>query len=490
MRSMIKAVFGSVAFLCMLAAASAGRQQEEENGMAKSAGRSGSKEVSVTVDSAAKAEPIGLDRYGLGQGGLSDGAMIEPHVETLKWLKPKVIRLFVQEYYDVYPGHGKYNWRTLDAAVSSIIKTGAKPLMSICIKPKVLYPVVDQDKVHPASYQEWEELIGAMVRHYNVELGYGIEYWEVFNEPDIGESGGCPGRFTPEDYCTYYEHTVRAIRGAWPKAKVGGPALAYYQSPLLPALLEHCSKKGVPIDFVSWHWYTNDPQAIARSIADVKAMLAKYPSLKCETIIDEWNMSLGWDRIEHEFQPCFVAETTYQMLEAGLDRSCYYHIRDYHVDGAKFGQFMSPEANRFMTYWWNVMPQYDGIFDYQGTMRPSYFVFKSLARITGNRLAVKSDRGEVKGLAAYDADYEVMHILLWNYANERPEPCRVALKVTNLEGRKWRYYRRTFDAVTASNDENDRLRLEGIQSIEDKREISDTFDLAPYGMIFIAIKKF
>jgi len=448
------------------------------------------KAIQVTIDAGKSLGPIGLERYSLGQGGLSDGPMIEPHVDMLKWLKPAMIRLFIQEYYDVYPEHGRYNWKTLDAAVASIVKTGAKPLMSICIKPRALYPVIDQDKVHPTDYKEWETLIEAMVRHYNGELGLGIEYWEVFNEPDIGESGGCPGRFTPEDYCTYYEHTVRAIKRASPAARVGGPALAWYKSPLMPALLELCSTKGVPIDFVSWHWYTNDPQDIVKSIVDVKALLAQHPKLRCETIIDEWNISLGWDRIEHEYQPCFIAETTCQMLEAGLDRSCYYHIRDYHVDGEQFGRFMSPEANRFMTYWWNVMPQYDGLFDYQGNMRPSYYVFKTLSRVTGNRLPLESGGPTVKGLASYDPQYQVIYILLWNYALERPAPAAVNLSIANLEGKKWKYYRRMFDAETASNDENDRLRLEGMQSIEDKHGVQDAFDLAPYGITFIALKRF
>ena len=446
--------------------------------------------ANVLIDASRCGGPIGLERYGLGQGGLSDEDMIGPHVEQLKWLKPKLIRLFIQEYYDVYPEHGKYNWTTLDRAVAGIIRTGATPLMCICIKPETLYPVIDQDRVHPASYDEWEALIERMVRHYNEELKYCIEYWEVFNEPDIGESGGCPGRFTPEDYCVYYEHTVKAIRRAWPTAKVGGPALAYYQSPLLPALLDCCDTKAVPIDFVSWHYYTDDAQVIVKSAKYVKALMAKHPNLRCETIFDEWNISLGWERANLKYQPCFIVEATYRMMEAGIDRSCYYHIRDYHVDGAKFGGFMSPGGNRFMTYWWNVMPQFHGIFDYQGNMRPSYYVFKCLSHIAGARLAVESSKGEVKGFAAYDMDFEVIHILLWNYSLEKPKSRRVNLTVRNLDGKKWRYYRRSFDVETPSNDENDRLRLESMKNIEGKTEVSESFGVAPYGMMFIAIKKF
>jgi len=452
--------------------------------------KTGSPAAKVSIDAGSPGGPIALERYALGQGGLSDDDMLAPHVDQLRWLSPKVIRLFLQEYYDVYPQRGKYRWDTLDRAVASIIATGAKPLMSICLKPPVLYPEIDQDKVHPTSYDEWDELIYRMVRRYNVELGCGIEYWEVFNEPDIGESGGCPGRFTPADYCTYYERTVRAIRRADASAKVGGPALAYYQSPLLPALLEHCDKEDVPIDFVSWHYYTDDPQVIVKSIRYVKSLLALHPKLSCETVIDEWNISLGWESTSHEFQPCFILEATREMLEEGLGLSCYYHIRDYHVSRENFARFMSPAGNRFMSYWWNVMPQFHGLFDYQGRMRPSFFIFKTLSRVRGARLAVVSDRPGIKGLAAHDGDWEVIHVLLWNWGLERPTKTKVDLKVTDLDGKKWRFYRRTFDAAGASNDENDRLHLAAHGDITDTRAWKDSFDLEPYGITFIALKKF
>ena len=61
----------------------------------------------------------------------------------------------------------------------------------------VLFPTVDQDRVEPDDYGEWERLISSLVKHYR-NRGAGIRYWEVANEPDIGESGGCPYRFKPE----------------------------------------------------------------------------------------------------------------------------------------------------------------------------------------------------------------------------------------------------------------------------------------------------
>src|SRR5207244_9505299 len=134
----------------------------------------------------------------------------------------------------------------------------------------------------PNDYGAWEELVSTLVRHFE-ERGAGIRYWEVGNEPDIGESGGCPYRFKPESYVRYYQHTAAAILRADPDARVGGPALAGVRSPILPALLDACQKDGTPLHFVSWHIYSSSPGRVRKTVAYVKDLLPKYPRLKPET---------------------------------------------------------------------------------------------------------------------------------------------------------------------------------------------------------------
>ena len=124
---------------------------------------------------------------------------------------------------------------------------------------------------------------------------------------------------------------------------------------------------------------------------EFKALLAQHPSLHPETILDEWNMALTVPPKDARIQPAFVAETAWRMKEAGLTYSCFYHIRDYHVERSQFAPFFSPGGASFMASWWNRMPQYDGLFDYQDVMRPAYFTFELLARVTG-----RAARGRLK----------------------------------------------------------------------------------------------
>jgi hypothetical protein len=422
--------------------------------------------------------PLEMDRFALGQGGLSEEPMWEDRAAEIRALRPRLIRLFIQEYFDLLPAHGQYHFETLDRSVDLILKAGAKPLMCITFKPRVLFPEINQDIVEPNDYDEWEKLIFNLVAHYRKRQA-GIRYWEVVNEPDIGESGGCPFRFRPPSYTRFYQHTAAAVLRADPDALVGGPALAGWGSPILPALLDLCEKQKVPIHFVSWHIYSSDPRRIRGTIDSVKALLKKYPAVKPETILDEWNMSLGQPPRDPRIQPCFVAEVAWQMKEAGLDYSCYYHIRDYHVSPERFAPFMSPGGTAFMTKWWNRMSQFDGLFDYQNTVRPAYFTFKLLARLTGERLRLASDHPSVHGFAAYDETFQLYNLLLWNFS---ATPAQVELTLNDLPTDVLAKPL-VLDAATPNNDENSRLRPEEpIKLNKDGASITAPFE--PYGVRF------
>lgn len=387
--------------------------------------------ATLTVDTAHPIGSINLRRYALGQGGLSDQPMFDSEVDQLRQLHPQLIRLFVSEYFNLYPAHGKYHWTTLDKSIETILATGAKPLMCLCFKPKVLFPKIDDTIVQPNSYPEWEQLIEHLVRHCNIEKKYGIQYWEVGNEVDIGENGGTPYKFTPDEYTQFYSHTADAILRADPQAKVGGPALANYHSPIGTALIKYCGAGKAPLSFLSWHIYSNHPDVYVKSIRMFKKELAEYSRLSnVETIIDEWNMSLSNPDLDPYFQPAFVLQTTDDFLKEGLSHSAYYQIRGYYVDPNVFAPFTSPKGTMFMAHWWNTMPQYDGLFDQQGRIRPAYFAFKLLSLMHGNRLQVAGTRPGIGAIAARHDHW--INLVFWSFpqGEKNPETTRVTVDLT------------------------------------------------------------
>ena len=136
-----------------------------------------------------------------------------------------------------------------------------------------------------------------------------------------------------------------------------------------------------------------------------------------------------------------------------------------------------------MTRWWNRMPQFDGLFDYQNTVRPAFFAFKLLARLTGERLQVSSDDTRVHALATHDEKYRIDNVLVWNFS---AEPVDVTLR---LEGMPIDKLLRSvmLDAHTASSDENARLRPDPPARVG-KGAHNITLRLEPYGVRFWSLE--
>jgi len=172
------------------------------------------------------------------------------------------------------------------------------------------------------------------------------------------------------------------------------------------------------------------------------------------------------------------------MKDAGLDYSCYYHIRDYHVDRERFARFFSPKGASFMAAWWNRMPQYDGLFDYQNIVRPAYFTFKLMSRLTGDRRPVESSDPAVHAFLTYDESYDLYSLLIWNYS---AQGAPVRLKAAGLAGALVAR-RRLLDAAAAGFDENLRLQPR-VDLILDPSKPPLEWTLPAFGVEFWSLEK-
>jgi hypothetical protein len=51
------------------------------------------------------------------------------------------------------------------------------------------------------------------------------------------------------------------------------------------------------------------------------------------------------------------------------------------------------------------------------------------------------------------------------------------------------FRRLALDSDTASNQENHRMRLRRNETLEDSGEVQDRFDLPPYGVVLVSLRK-
>src|SRR5437870_5800406 len=71
-------------------------------------------QVEVKVDASEVLGPLELWRHCICQGGVSPTPLPNRIVEATRKLRPRLIRVFIQEFFRIYPEHGRFDWGRLD----------------------------------------------------------------------------------------------------------------------------------------------------------------------------------------------------------------------------------------------------------------------------------------------------------------------------------------------------------------------------------------
>jgi beta-xylosidase len=388
--------------------------------------------VNLSIDAKSDQGPLELWRHTLGQGGVNSNPLSPRVIEGTKPLHPRLVRIFLQEFFNIYPDHGKYDWSKLDPYMDSFAATGAKVVAAITIKPKVLYPQIDQKIWRPNNVQEWQQVIAALVKRYSIDKPI-VTYWEIGNETDIGENGGCPYLITdPAEYVQYYKMTIEPILKTFPDAKVGGTAVANAGGQYLPQFIDHCLKEKLRLDFISWHLYSDDPDAHARLVTKYKKLLESFGAKRPEMLVTEWSKNFDAISVQElavdPRRAAIIASSIIAMTDAGLDWSFYYHLTDQHVRLDEFRPFFKDLD--IMYHHWNEVPHRFGLFGVGGEVRPQYFVYQMLTRMAATRLRATSDAKDIRLLASRDTN--TISLLASNFSMQESSDHLAKIRLTNL----------------------------------------------------------
>ena len=182
-----------------------------------------------------------------------------------------------------------YTFSKTDDYIAGIHKTGAKILWrlgeSIEIKGTKYHinPPQDMDK--------FARVCVNIMKHYNEGWAngyrYNIEYWEIWNEPESGRMWTA----TMEELFTLYGKVARAIKTANPKLKVGGLAFtrsAFKETGWARPFIKYCREHDLPLDFLSFHYYTPDPMKVIGNCREARKLLDEYGFKNTETHLNEF----------------------------------------------------------------------------------------------------------------------------------------------------------------------------------------------------------
>ena len=389
------------------------------------------KNIKAHVDFAETVGKIDFTNHSFGIGGVNPMPMPLKVAEGTAKLKPGMIRIFIQEFFFIEKSDGTLDFTALDKYMRSVNSTGADVMASICIKPKSLYPIVDETIWKPNDTGRWQYIVGEMVKRYSVDNRY-VTHWGIGNEINIGEWGGCPYKITnPKDYFEYYKMTVEAVLKAFPEAAVGGPSWAgvgedCYQ--FFDGFIALCKKEGIQLDFLSYNIYSDNPESHVRGATRIKSVVDKHDN-NIKIYITELNVDLGGISIEERAYIPKRAAGLGAILHEYHKRANYIHSFQYHI----YDQFCDPDQfkpffarYRYMANHWNDEPHRLGLFDMDGRPRPQYFMYSMLYSMAKNEVSAKAENFDnIRILASRDDRY--VTIFLTNYHHDTTEDVTLSL---------------------------------------------------------------
>lgn len=333
-------------------------------------------------------------------------------IERVAPLEPPLVRID-SRLESAAPAPGVIELATVLDKVARVRAIGGEPLVILfatpawlgaeraatCTPDAVFFPEgCNPTLVAPSDLDAWQDLIAEVVRTLATAPSPAYRF-EVWNEPDLPVFW----HDTREAFLATAAATHRAVREVASATglpiRIGGPGASRPEG--VASYVESIAAAGLPLHFVSWHWYANypflgpdgaegnidpalyealkgvnpdaTPAVYGEQARDLRAELAPVlatAGLDPDFLIDEWNLSAGGLDRRHDSHEgaAFVAASLIEMERAGLDGAAYYRSN----------------SDRELPGDW-------GLVDPEGRKKPAWWVFRAFEAATGDLLAVEGD---------------------------------------------------------------------------------------------------
>ena len=229
---------------------------------------------------------------------------------------PNIFRDFSADPEDA----ASYDFAFTDWLMERLAEQGVRPFYRLGVTIENACKIKAYRIFPPEDDLRWARICEHIIRHYNEGWAngfhYGIEYWEIWNEPDNEEDPlvNPMWRGDMERYFKLYERVSNYLKEKFPHLKIGGyascgfygilneavsaeahvsPRFGYFLQ-FFHAFLRYISSKEhrSPLDFFSWHSYSSAESN--RRYADyVRKVLDENGFADTESILNEWNAGIG-----------------------------------------------------------------------------------------------------------------------------------------------------------------------------------------------------
>jgi hypothetical protein len=311
-----------------------------------------------------------------------------------------------------------YEFRQTDDYIASLIETGAD------IVYRLGESIEHSEKKYyvnpPEDNEKWAEICCGIIRHYNEGWAngfhYGIKYWEIWNEPDIRPACWTG---TDEQFFDLFNTAATKIKEEFPDVMIGGPAVAHpvdvkdgiaAPTDFTKKFLQNCSALTVPLDFFSWHMYSDDPWLTGQRPSYVREVLDQFGFNETESHLNEWNYIPGnnWNAL---------------MVEQGSTRKQIYATQSG-IKGAAFIanvlMLLQDEPVDVVNFYTTTAGLF-GIFSGYGEPLKAYYAHKAYAELLKTPRRVSVDYEMEEGLvlcAGINKEHTAISILASNFHEE------------------------------------------------------------------------
>lgn len=265
----------------------------------------------------------------------------------------------------------------------------------------------------PADWERWREVITALARWLAANVP-GERWYEVWNEPDLfsWQAGN-------DAFLRLYAETALALRAGDPNARVGGPATNQWDGgtpgtvgrPLLTEVMRHAAAQRLPLDFVSWHWFSALEADIAEPARQVRALAGEL-GLAPELVISEWNAPQAWRGSARA--AALHADAFLSFAESRIDGQCVAAWEDFSATPQGLADY--------------------GLMTQRGELKPVWHIQACVDRMAQGGTLRHQRSGTLRILAGMDAAGRQL-VLLWD---AEPDPLLAAAAVLRAD----RDYRR------------------------------------------------
>lgn len=319
-----------------------------------------------------------------------------------------------------------YDFVLTDLYLSNIVAAGTKVFYRL--GQSIEHWGKKYDIFPPKDFHKWARICEHIILHYNEGWANGfhfdIEYWEIWNEPDLDPGPHSPcWQGTKEEFFDLFEIAVKYLKGKFPHLKIGGPASAGFRTYAVEFLAE-MEKRGVPLDFYSWHNYDQHPHHLGDKSVWLRELLDSHGYTKTESILNEWNYVRDW--IENWVYSLramqglkgasFATAVMCVSQDKPIDMLMYYEAR---IGSAMNGLFDLVSLEPLKTYY-------------------SYLTFHEMTKL-GKEVASESDSERIYSLAVSNGRTTEMLVTYYEEDDDTP-PTELSLQFETTEESEVSFY--------------------------------------------------